>query len=147
MRYISTRDKDAHGVSSAYAIKTGLASDNGLFMPDVIPSITLNEIEDLTEKSYPERAAYVLAKYLNDYTVDELTEDAEGAYSREKFSDFPAKLTKMNDGNVMLELWHGPTCAFKDMALQIMPRLFVQMCSDTCSDLRRYRQGGARGLL
>ena len=126
MRYISTRDKDARGVSSAYAIKTGLASDNGLFMPDVIPSITLNEIEDLTEKTYPERAAYVLAKYLNDYTADELTEDAEGAYSREKFSDFPAKLTKMNDGNFMLELWHGPTCAFKDMALQIMPRLFVR---------------------
>lgn len=126
MRYISTRDKDANGVSSAYAIKTGLASDKGLFMPCEIPSITLGEIENLIEKSYPERAAYVLGKYLDDYTPEELLEDAEAAYSEEKFSDFPAKLTEMCDGNFMLELWHGPTCAFKDMALQIMPRLFVR---------------------
>ena len=126
MRYISTRDKDANGVSSAYAIKTGLASDKGLFMPEEIPTITLDEIEDLKDSSYPKRAAYVLSKYLDDYTVEELTEDAEGAYSSDKFSDFPAKLTSLGDGNFMLELWHGPTCAFKDMALQIMPRLFVR---------------------
>ena len=126
MRYVSTRDNVKSSVTSAYAIKTGLASDKGLFMPEEIPSISLDEIENLIDKSYPKRAAYVLSKYLDDYTVDELTEDAEGAYSEEKFSDFPAKLTKMCDGNFMLELWHGPTCAFKDMALQIMPRLFVR---------------------
>ena len=126
MRYVSTRDQDKNGVTSAYAIKTGLASDKGLFMPEEIPSISLEEIKNLIDKSYPERAAYVLSKYLDDYSAEELTEDAEGAYSEEKFSDFPAKLTKMCDGNFMLELWHGPTCAFKDMALQIMPRLFVR---------------------
>ena len=126
MRYVSTRDKNKNGVSSAYAIKTGLASDKGLFMPEEIPSISLKEIESLIDRSYPERAAYVLSKYLDDYSLEELTEDAEGAYSKEKFSDFPAKLTNMCDGNFMLELWHGPTCAFKDMALQIMPRLFVR---------------------
>ena len=126
MRYVSTRDRNKNGVSSAYAIKTGLASDKGLFMPEEIPSISLEEIKNLTDRSYPERAAYVLAKYLDDYTPEELLEDAEGAYSEEKFSDFPAKLTEMCDGNFMLELWHGPTCAFKDMALQIMPRLFVR---------------------
>ena len=126
MRYISTRDKDAIGVSSAYAIKTGLAADKGLFMPEYIPAITLEEIEALISLSYPERAAHVLSKYLTDYSFDELKEDAEGAYSSEKFRAFPAKLTKMTDGNFMLELWHGPTCAFKDMALQIMPRLFVR---------------------
>ena len=126
MKYISTRDKNAIGVSSAYAIKTGLAADKGLFMPDHIPTITLEEIESLIPLSYPERAAYVLSKYLDDYSEDELLEDAEGAYSSEKFRAFPAKLTKMTDGNFMLELWHGPTSAFKDMALQIMPRLFVR---------------------
>ena len=126
MRYISTRGKDAAGVSSAYAIKTGLAKDKGLFMPENIPSLTTEEIENLIGLSYPERAARVLEKYLDDYTYEELLEDAEGAYSEDKFRDFPAKLTDMKDGNFMLELWHGPTCAFKDMALQIMPRLFVR---------------------
>ena len=131
MRYISTRDKDARGVSSAYAIKTGLAADKGLFMPEYIPAITLEEIKSLIPMSYPERAAYVLSKYLDDYSEKELLEDAEGAYSENKFRSFPAKITEMTDGDFMLELWHGPTCAFKDMALQIMPRLFVRALRKT----------------
>ena len=75
MRYISTRDKEARGVSSAYAIKTGLAADKGLFMPEYIPAITLEEIKSLIPMSYPERAAYVLSKYLDDYSEKELLED------------------------------------------------------------------------
>ena len=126
MRYVSTRGNDSRGVSSAYAIKTGLAKDKGLFMPEEIPSLSTKEIESLISLSYPQRAAKILSKYLDDFSYDELSEDAESAYSSEKFGDFPAKLTRMNDGNFMLELWHGPTCAFKDMALQIMPRLFVR---------------------
>ena len=126
MKYISTRGGESQGVSSAYAIKTGLASDKGLFMPETIPALTLKEIEELISLTYPERAARVLAKYLSDYTYEELSEDARLAYSKEKFGDSPAKLTKMQPGGAMLELWHGPTCAFKDMALQIMPRLFVR---------------------
>ena len=126
MNYISTRGRDAARVSSAYAIKTGLANDKGLYMPESIPSLTLNEIEELTTLTYPERAARVLAKFLDDYSYDELIEDAKAAYAYEKFGDAPAKLTDMKDGGYMLELWHGPTCAFKDMALQLMPRLFVR---------------------
>ena len=126
MKYISTRGAEAQGVSSAYAIKTGLASDKGLYMPMGIPTLELSEIEALIDNTYPERAAKILSKYLTDFSFEELLEDAEGAYSSEKFSDFPAKLTKMNLGGAMLELWHGPTSAFKDMALQIMPRLFVR---------------------
>ena len=126
MKYISTRGAEAQGVSSAYAIKTGLASDKGLFMPERIPALTLPEIEELIGASYPERAAKILSKYLSDFTYEELIEDAEAAYSKEKFGSDPAKLTKINLGGAMLELWHGPTCAFKDMALQIMPRLFVR---------------------
>ena len=126
MRYISTRDKYAVGVSSAYAIKVGLAADKGLFMPESIPEISLAEIEKMMAFTYPERAAAILSKYLTDYSYTELLEDAKAAYSDEKFRHFPAKLTDMKDGNFMLELWHGPTCAFKDMALQIMPRLFVR---------------------
>ena len=126
MRYISTRGQDTKGVNSAYAIKTGLAKDKGLYMPENIPTLTLDEISGMTVLSYPERVAAVLSKYLDDYSYEEILEDATAAYSKDKFRDFPAKLTDMNDGNFMLELWHGPTCAFKDMALQLMPRLFVR---------------------
>ena len=136
MNYVSTRGKDTNGVSSAYAIKTGLASDKGLYMPSVIPALTLEEIEKMIDLGYPERAAEVLSKYLCDYTYEELLEDASAAYSENKFYDFPAKLTDMKDGGYMLELWHGPTCAFKDMALQIMPRLFVRALRK-CGEERR----------
>ena len=126
MKYISTRGAEAQGVSSAYAIKTGLASDKGLYMPTEIPALSLDEVKELIGASYPERAAKILSRYLSDYTYEELIEDAERAYSESKFGDAPAKLTKTELGGAMLELWHGPTCAFKDMALQIMPRLFVR---------------------
>ncbi len=126
MKYISTRGKDSAGVSSAYAIKTGLAKDGGLYMPECIPELTLNEIEEMTALSYPERAVRILSKFLTDYTEEELRADAEAAYSAEKFDGNPAPVTDLGDGTYMLELWHGPTCAFKDMALQLMPRLFVR---------------------
>ena len=123
MRYISTRGAESSGVNSAYAIKTGLASDGGLYMPDSIPTLTLDEILALADTDYPTRAAKILSKYLSDYTEAELLEDARNAYST--FYDFPAKVTDLGRTH-MLELWHGPTSAFKDMALQIMPRLFVR---------------------
>ncbi len=126
MKYISTRGGDSQGVRSAYAIKTGLASDKGLYMPESIPALTLKEIDELISVSYPERAAKILSRYLSDYSYEELLEDASLAYAYEKFGPSPAKLTEMKLGGAMLELWHGPTCAFKDMALQLMPRLFVR---------------------
>ena len=126
MKDVSTRGIDKEGVSSAYAIKNGLAKDGGLYMPEAIPSLTLDEIKALTKKSYVERAADILARFLTDYTYDERIEDASLAYAEEKFGAAPAPLTSLGDGVHMLELWHGPTSAFKDMALQIMPRLFVR---------------------
>ncbi len=126
MKYISTRGSEAEGVSSAYAIKTGLASDGGLFMPEEIPTIDLDFIKELSALPYTERAAKVLSLFLTDYTYEELLEDAVGAYSAEKFIPAPAPVSSLGNNKYMLELWHGPTCAFKDMALQIMPRLFVR---------------------
>ena len=126
MKYISTRGASSEGVTSAYAIKSGIASDGGLFMPSEIPAITQEEIKELLPLSYPERAARVLGKFLTDYTADELIEDAEGAYKDTSFVPSPAPVRQFNDKTHILELWHGPTCAFKDMALQIMPRLFVR---------------------
>lgn len=126
MKYISTRGAHSDGVSSAYAIKTGLASDGGLFMPETIPEIDLDFIKSIAALSYPERAARILSLFLTDYSYEELLEDASGAYSSDKFIPSPAPITELSGGKYMLELWHGPTCAFKDMALQIMPRLFTR---------------------
>ena len=126
MKYISTRGAHSEGVSSAYAIKTGLASDGGLFMPESIPEINLEYINDLTSLTYEERAAKILSLFLTDYDKNELIEDCKAAYSADKFIPSPAPITTLSGGKYMLELWHGPTCAFKDMALQLMPRLFVR---------------------
>lgn len=126
MNYVSTRGADKEGVSSAYAIKTGLASDGGLFMPKTIPVLSKSELSELMGDTYPVRAAKILSKFLTDYTYEELLEDAEGAYSEEKFGKSAAPVTMLDENTYMLELWHGPTCAFKDMALQIMPRLFTR---------------------
>ena len=126
MKYISTRGAHAQGVPSAYAIKTGLATDGGLFMPAEIPEFDLEFIKELSTLSYPERAANILSLFLSDYDYEELLEDATAAYSKEKFTPDVAPITKLSGNRYMLELWHGPTSAFKDMALQIMPRLFVR---------------------
>ncbi len=126
MRYISTRGVCPENSSSAYAIKTGLASDGGLFMPESIPCIGEEDIKKLASLSYPERAASILSLFLTDYSYEELLFDARTAYSRERFIPSPAPVTSLGGRKYMLELWHGPTCAFKDMALQIMPRLFTR---------------------
>ena len=134
MKYISTRGAHKEGVSSAYAIKTGLASDGGLFMPESIPEIDAKYIKELIPLSYPERAAKILSLFLTDYTFEELLEDAHTAYAAEKFAPSPAPISSIGKDKYMLELWHGPTCAFKDMALQIMPRLFSRALKKTGED-------------
>lgn len=123
MMYSSTRNKNVH-VSSAQAISQGISKDGGLFVPESIPALTLQELQMLTGKPYVERAAYVLSKYLTDYTAEEVRNCASLAYTAERFrSSQIAPLHKLEDGVNILELWHGPTCAFKDMALQILPHL------------------------
>jgi len=123
MMFFSTRDSEKKLFTAAQAIKQGLALDGGLFVPEEIPSVSLDEINGFTKKSYPEIAATVLSRFLSDYTYEEILEDAQKAYSAESFPDGAAPLNKVKDGMYSLELWRGPTAAFKDMALQIMPRL------------------------
>ncbi len=123
MNYQSTRGKSGESLTSAQIIKQGLALDGGLFIPDEIPTVTIDEIKALSSLSYPERAAVILSKYLTDYTYDELLSDCREAYSETSFPGGAAPVVKARDGIYSLELWHGPTAAFKDMALQIMPRL------------------------
>jgi len=126
MQFFSTRDPQKTLFNASQVIKQGLASDGGLFVPDEIPSVSLEEINSLTNKNYPEIAATILSKFLSDYTYEELLDDAKKAYSTESFPDGAAPVKKINEKLYALELWRGPTAAFKDMALQIMPRLLSQ---------------------
>lgn len=123
MNYQSTRGRSGESLSSAQIIKQGLALDGGLFIPESIPTLSLDEIQALCSNSYPERAAKILSKFLTDYTYDELLSDCKAAYCESSFPGGAAPVVKAKDGIYSLELWHGPTAAFKDMALQIMPRL------------------------
>lgn len=123
MMFFSTRDSEKKLYPASQVIKQGLANDGGLFVPDSIPTVTLEQIADLATKSYPEKAATILSMFLSDYTYDELFEDATNAYCESSFPDGAAPLKKVKNGMYSLELWRGPTAAFKDMALQIMPRL------------------------
>ena len=134
MNYISTRGygiKEGEPTTAAGAIKQGLAPDGGLFMPETIPSLENGELEALAKMSYPERAATVLSKFLTDYTYDELLSDCSEAYSEARFPGGAAPVSALGSKMRILELWHGPTAAFKDMALQIMPRLFVRALKKT----------------
>ena len=123
MKYLSTRDR-ALRVSGAEAIQLGLSRDGGLLTPESIPQIDGAFLQDLARRPYQERAAKVMALYLTDYSEEELLAFANNAYGPDKFdSPAAAPLRKVNEEDYCLELWHGPTSAFKDMALQMLPQL------------------------
>ena len=125
MQYLSTRDSKCRA-ESTQAISRGISAEGGLFVPETLPSITLDTIQSMTGMSYVERAKYVLSLFLTDFTPEEIAYCAENAYTTEKFgSDKIAQISKVEPGEYLLELWHGPTCAFKDMALQILPYLLT----------------------
>lgn len=125
MFYKSTRDSSVN-ITSAEAIVQGISVDGGLFVPSEIPEITLDEVVKLGKMSYAERAAYVFSKFLTDFTEAEIKYCADNAYNDKKFAtDNIAEISHLFDGTYILELWHGPTCAFKDMALQILPYLLT----------------------
>lgn len=130
MYYTSTRGNGGRA-TAAEAIKQGLAADGGLFMPESIPTLCEGELDRLISMSYPERAATVLSKFLTDYTYEELLDDCREAYGEARFPGGAAPLSAVGDRMRILELWHGPTAAFKDMALQIMPRLFTRALRKT----------------
>lgn len=121
MNYVSTRDKNVK-CSSAQAIVNGLSPDGGLYVPESFPSLSAEDFTALTKMDYPQRAAYVLSLYLNDFSYDELYGYTQKAYSR-FYGDDPCPLVEIDENLYVLELWHGPTCAFKDMALTMLPHL------------------------
>ncbi len=132
--YTSTRDNSVR-VTAAQAIANGISKDGGLFVPTEIPTLTLDEIKELTSLDYQGRAVKVLGKYLSDFTAQELEECVSGAYGGGKFSsDKTAPVVKVDSSAYIQELWHGPTCAFKDMALQILPHLLTRAAKKTVGD-------------
>ena len=121
MNYFSTRGATER-VSSAEAILKGLASDGGLYVPAAFPQVSLPEIEALAPLSYEERAVRILRLFLTDYTEEELQGCVSRAYSH-TFDDVRRAPVRTVGELEVLELWHGPTSAFKDMALQLLPQL------------------------
>ena len=123
MQYLSTRDKTLR-LSAAEAIKMGLSRDGGLFTPVHFPTLGSLDLNTLCGLSYQRRAAYIMGKYVEHFRPEELNIFAARAYGPDKF-DHPdvAPLHRMDGNTWCLELWHGPTSAFKDMALQMLPQL------------------------
>lgn len=130
MLYVSTRGK-TDLLSSAHAITRGLAADGGLFVPQNIPQIRMVDIKAMARKPYTERAVDVLMQYLTDFSEEELRECVNAAYAEDKFGAEPVPLVQVNENTGVLELWHGPTSAFKDMALQLLPQLLTRSIKKT----------------
>ena len=126
MQYNSTQCNSTV-VSSAQAIAQGISVDGGLFVPDSFPKLDSSMLGSMLKMSYKERAKLVFSLYLTDYTKEEIDYCVDNAYTVEHFgNDEPCPISTVNlNGSEIniLELWHGPTAAFKDMALQILPYL------------------------
>ncbi|MBE6973252.1 MAG: threonine synthase [Ruminococcaceae bacterium] len=131
MQYISTRNKEV-GHTAAQAIACGLARDGGLLTPAYIPHLPKNALADLCGMSYQQRAVYIMSLFLEDFSAGELAGFAAKAYGPDKFDTAAvAPVHTLEDGLHCLELWHGPTCAFKDMALQMLPHLLTASLKKT----------------
>ena len=136
MNYNSTRNKN-RVVSASQAIAQGISDEGGLFVPQSFPKYSIDDIKALVEMDYKGRAKKIFGDFLSDFTAEEISESVDAAYTAEKFgSENPAPISYVKDGDTemsVLELWHGPTCAFKDMALQILPHLLTKSVKKTYS--------------
>jgi len=131
MLYKSTRGWE-NRIPSSEAIKQGIAPDGGLFVPCEDVNVSSEDIEKMSNMDYRQRAFFILSKFLDDYNSDEIEECIDNAYTSEKFGTREiTPVFRLNDNISILELWHGPTCAFKDIALQIMPHFLVKAVAKT----------------
>ena len=124
MNYVSTRDKSVK-VTAAKAIAQGISVEGGLFVPDSFPLFDCKDFENLRKLDYKGRAKYILKEFLNDFSDDEVEYCVNGAYTGSFDNEQPAPIALLGDKANILELWHGPTCAFKDLALQLLPYLLT----------------------
>lgn len=121
MHYVSTRDAKRQ-VSSAEAIVAGLSPDGGLFVPECFPRFSIEDLAGMLKLDYSACASKVLGTYLSDFTHQELDEITKAAYG-DNFDNTDIAPVRALGGESVMELFHGPTLAFKDMALQILPHL------------------------
>ena len=124
MNYVSTRDKSVK-VSAAKAIAQGISVEGGLFVPDTFPVFSKNDFAEIAKLEYKARAKYILKHFLNDFTEEEIDYCVNGAYTGSFDDEQPAPISVVGKNANILELWHGPTCAFKDLALQLLPYLLT----------------------
>ena len=120
--YKSTRNADKT-VTASEAILKGLADDGGLFVPVAVPKLDVT-MDELKSMSYQETAYEVMKKFLTDFTEEELKHCINSAYDSKFDTEVIAPLVKVGD-TYHLELFHGATIAFKDMALSILPHLMI----------------------
>lgn len=124
MNYFSTRDS-GKTVPASFAIESGLAPDGGLFVPEVLPKVSIQELSELAAKDYRGRAADIMGRFLDEFDAEEIKAFTEAAYGKNFDDERIAPLRVLDENTGVLELWHGPTCAFKDMALQMLPHLLT----------------------
>lgn len=122
VRYRSTRNSEVT-VTASQAILKGLADDGGLFVPDHLPKLSVS-MEELKGMTYQETAYAVMKEFLTDFTEEELKNCIQKAYDSKFDTEEIAPLVKV-DGTYFIELFHGATIAFKDMALSILPHLMT----------------------
>ena len=121
MQFYSTRDRN-RVVTSSEAIAQGLSDEGGLFVPASFPQV---DVQALCALDYPEMAAVIVGEYLTDYSKEFLAQATKTTYGA-AFGGKAGYLAPVSQDVYALELWHGPTCAFKDYALQLMPKLLVE---------------------
>lgn len=124
MDYRSTRGSRSDYLNSAEAVIQGLAPDGGLYVPVNFPTPTIN-LAEISKLTYKETAKLVLSWFFNDYSDEQLDESIRAAYGSQFDDDEIVPVTKETAGSHYMELFHGPTLAFKDIALQMLPHLMV----------------------
>lgn len=132
MHFTSTRDDLK--VTAAQAVAQGISSEGGLFVPSEFPAVSSEKLAALVNMNYKERAAAILSAFLTDFTPAEVEYCVNGAYTGTFENDAPAPVFSLGDSRHILELWHGPTCAFKDLALQILPFLLTVSAKKSAPD-------------
>ena len=135
MKYLSTRDASLR-FDASQAVVQGLSREGGLFMPERFPALPAGLLEKLVNADYQTRAVEIMKLFLEEFTEEELRYFASRAYAfGEKFdTKAVAPVHHLMEGTEILELWHGPTCAFKDMALQMLPWLLTASLRKTGED-------------
>lgn len=135
MLYFSTRNNKIK-VTASEAISHGIAPDGGLYVPESLPRLTINDISRLGDADYRGRALAIMSLFLDEFEEGELKDMIAKEYGDNFDADGAAPLHFVDDETAVLELWHGPTCAFKDMALQMLPHLLTASLKK-CGEERR----------